>query len=537
MTINFVPETSKSCSSNNADSTINKVLSATSVKFEDTWPQDFIQYRGSQDLTAILNPYTTGAVGVWRPSQTYTYVTDRKQALTMVDDKLTDGSNTLTKVNLMRDGIFDSMPMFNWYNPYFPQCFPKWRLTNTITAYSPYGYESENMDILKNFSAALYGYDGKLPVAVASNTSFGEGAFEGFEEYAGNTNVTMPQRTTGNFTMVNDMTNFTSTNYQKVPIAFGNGNTASINMDYNAFLAQYLPNGGSLGNVVIQAEAGGDGWPYENIISTSPTVTMASGSLLVGSTANTNAVVLQFSNPAGDVIPDFQYGGGARCWTGYIYIPNATAVNYTFPNISFVNSRAHSGKMSMKVSTAATQIPQLDMQLQPNKKYVIDAWLSTDWLKTMPIDGTNGLQSYMTSQGWGVKVGYGTATVAPTIWYTINTIKSKQIDGWVRLEDENYQTPGSLPAGSVLWLRVEPLTTRTTGIVYLDDLRIHPFDGNMKSYVYDPQNYKLKAELDNNNYATFYSYDAAGNLFQIKRETEQGIMTVQESRSHIKESQ
>lgn len=71
------------------------------------------------------------------------------------------------------------------------------------------------------------------------------------------------------------------------------------------------------------------------------------------------------------------------------------------------------------------------------------------------------------------------------------------------------------------------------GIVeaYFDDIRIHPYNASMKSYVYDPETLWLTAELDDNNYATFYEYDKEGKLIRIKKETSRGIMTIQESRS------
>lgn len=66
---------------------------------------------------------------------------------------------------------------------------------------------------------------------------------------------------------------------------------------------------------------------------------------------------------------------------------------------------------------------------------------------------------------------------------------------------------------------------------YFDDIRIHPFNASMKSYVYDPETLWLTAELDDNNYATFYEYDKEGKLIRIKKETARGVMTIQESRS------
>ncbi len=66
---------------------------------------------------------------------------------------------------------------------------------------------------------------------------------------------------------------------------------------------------------------------------------------------------------------------------------------------------------------------------------------------------------------------------------------------------------------------------------YFDDIRMHPYDGNMKTFVYDPITQRLVSELDENNYATFYEYDQEGGLIRVKKETETGIFTIQETRS------
>ena len=67
--------------------------------------------------------------------------------------------------------------------------------------------------------------------------------------------------------------------------------------------------------------------------------------------------------------------------------------------------------------------------------------------------------------------------------------------------------------------------------IYLDDIRIHPYNANMKSYVYDPINLRLVAELDANNYASYYEYDEEGTLVRTKAETKEGIKTIKETRS------
>lgn len=74
-------------------------------------------------------------------------------------------------------------------------------------------------------------------------------------------------------------------------------------------------------------------------------------------------------------------------------------------------------------------------------------------------------------------------------------------------------------------------------ISYFDDIRIHPFNSSMVSYVYHPVHLKIMAELDDNNFATFYEYDDEGSLIRIKKETEKGVLTIQESRKSVKKVQ
>ena len=69
--------------------------------------------------------------------------------------------------------------------------------------------------------------------------------------------------------------------------------------------------------------------------------------------------------------------------------------------------------------------------------------------------------------------------------------------------------------------------------MYFDDLRIQPFNSSQKAYVYDPVSLKLMAELDENNYATFYEYDDDGTLIRVKKETERGVQTIKETRSAL----
>lgn len=100
------------------------------------------------------------------------------------------------------------------------------------------------------------------------------------------------------------------------------------------------------------------------------------------------------------------------------------------------------------------------------------------------------------------------------------------IDGWQRYEG-TFSAPASATAMTI------NLVNNGAAPVYFDDIRIQPFNANVKSYVYDPINLRLVSELDANNYATFYEYDEEGTLVRTKVETRQGIKTVTETRSAL----
>jgi hypothetical protein len=71
-----------------------------------------------------------------------------------------------------------------------------------------------------------------------------------------------------------------------------------------------------------------------------------------------------------------------------------------------------------------------------------------------------------------------------------------------------------------------------TSLSYFDDIRVLPIDAQMKSYVYDYITHRLMAELDANNYATFYEYNEEGALVRVKKETERGVMMIQSIQQH-----
>lgn len=60
---------------------------------------------------------------------------------------------------------------------------PNWVTAREVTKWSPWGFELENKDAVGNYTAAQYGYNEQLPVALAQNARQHQILFEGFEDY------------------------------------------------------------------------------------------------------------------------------------------------------------------------------------------------------------------------------------------------------------------------------------------------------------------------------------------------------------------
>jgi hypothetical protein len=123
-----------------------------------------------------------------------------------------------------------------------------------------------------------------------------------------------------------------------------------------------------------------------------------------------------------------------------------------------------------------------------------------------------------------LKILFGTGMPSITIKPT-----GPIISGWQRFEEVI-----NIPIGAT---ELEVNFQNNSGFEsYWDDIRFHPFKANMKSFAYDKQSLRLMAELDENNYATFYEYDNEGTLVRVKKETTDGIKTIKETRSSLQKS-
>jgi hypothetical protein len=155
-----------------------RIIKASAVEYSDDWksqcendlPNEFGLINA---IGTVVNPFLYNTKGNWRAIRSYAYLT---------------GRNNFETSNRRKTGYFTKFSPFYKVNngvwsPSVGPNYDGWTFASQITMYNPYGVELENKDALERYSSAQYGYQYKLPVAVASNAQYKEIGFDGFEDY------------------------------------------------------------------------------------------------------------------------------------------------------------------------------------------------------------------------------------------------------------------------------------------------------------------------------------------------------------------
>ena len=152
-----------------------KVVNASAIEYSDDWPSQCENKLPNEnryiDEIGPVNPFRYNIRGDWRAIKSYAYLT---------------GRNNFVTDNRRKAGFFMS------FVPFYVLDTTKvwlanrnnWTNASEVTKYNPFGVELENMDALKRYSSAQYGYNYTLPVAVTSNAQYKEIGFDGFEDYS-----------------------------------------------------------------------------------------------------------------------------------------------------------------------------------------------------------------------------------------------------------------------------------------------------------------------------------------------------------------
>lgn len=145
-----------------------KIINASAVEYSQDWVSQCENGLPSSTSTNF-NKYLYNVLGEWRPVKSYAYLTGRNA---------TTNSNTRNSGYYKKFNLFYKKKDNNWV-----KVNTNWTFASSVSMYSPYGVELENKDALNRYSAAQYGYQYKLPVAVGSNSRYQEIGFDGFEDY------------------------------------------------------------------------------------------------------------------------------------------------------------------------------------------------------------------------------------------------------------------------------------------------------------------------------------------------------------------
>lgn len=375
-------------------------------------------------------------------------------------------------LNLATDGTF-SMDQFNWEAAEF-EAIPNWIRSNTITHYSPYSYELENKDALGNYTAALYDYGGHLPSANGVNMRYGEMAFTGFEFLDG--------KSSGNW-------------------IFGNQPLPQYYIYNTLFNFKNM--------VAVKAS-------MDELKNVQKVDVIGRPLLLFGRRTKTitdNEIVCRQvhpSNPEWTLLvlkqPLFN-----SIWMGQVKINNEITPIVS-PDVD--QTFGHTGKSSLKIVAEKT-FEQTLVRLDSGKVYLVSAWVSVK-------NPSVSIPKLADNLGMDVVVRDSKNVLLST---TSLTPSGSVIEGWQQVKGTFLCPDNNLHID----LKFKPGSTSTA---WYDDLRLHPNLGNMRSYVYDLNDYRLRAILDEENFASFFYYDKEGNLYLTKKETEEGVKTLTENTSY-----
>jgi PA14 domain len=527
-------------------------------------------------VDTAVNPYRWGILGNWRMTRAYTYYDKRKQ------------NDPTVETNIRKDGeIISFAPYWTFTNTSMTASTDtsRWVWNSEMTLFNRKGYEVENKDPLNRYNSGQYGYNQTMPVAVGQNSHNREMMFDGFEDYGYKTDTCISCGTprfidlvTAGGTLVDTISH---TGKYSLRLAGNQSTATTIKIATNAEDSTPSTLSVKIDTVInkIRTTVNGTGTGLQVSFINSKS------NVICDTTTSNVDYNWGYSSPPGCPNDYFH-----AVWTGKIQ-PRYTDV-YTF---SSTHDDAITVKIEDTVvinSAAATNSIGKTVTLTAGKTYKIEvdytevkgaasvnlAWKSKSIGQQISeiIPKTQLYYSSVTDASVSNTIHNDT-----TFCYFPRSPKPKKItldrfsplqnrqmvfSAWVKEEQAcvsgsyandqivlAFNSGGSItltPSGRIIegWQRIEqfitiPATATSMTItlkstsssipVYFDDIRMHPFNSNIKSFVYSPVNLRLMAELDENNYATFYEYDDDGTLIRLKKETERGIKTIKETRSAL----
>jgi len=474
-----------------------------------------------------INPYASGTLGNWRTKRNFVYYDTRNR------------TNVPTSTAIRTDGIIPS------FIPYWSYDVPsskylgnvtsdkRWVRSDSVQLYDNRGNEIESIDANNIVSAAYYGYNKTQVVAVTANSMHQEQTFESFEDYK------FMNDCKNSSAYVNDK----NIRFYTTPVSAGWGIVDTVSHTGKYSLAVNASQ-----NFSVNSKINYDFCSSTNVGACNTTLTCPSvGRFLL----NSNVATWTVPTPdpcfidclTSSSLPCTVFSKTQPTLVTYTGFFNGVQVATCSFNVDPLSSPLNPSSCDIPPppppctsnNSLTTAVPVLALAAAPAansnrspivplcsdclplfsafsaKKYVLSYWIATD----------SSLACNAAPNNVGITLFDGSTSISTNLVST-----SPIIDGWKKVE-VSFITPG---ATGFLKFKI---SNNSTIRAFFDDIRVYPYNAKMKSYAYDTRSRRLMAELDENNYATFYEYDDEGILVRIKRETETGIQTVKEARNFL----
>ena len=212
------------------------------------------------------------------------------------------------------------------------------------------------------------------------------------------------------------------------------------------------------------------------------------------------------------------------------------------------DERGHTGRRSLKLNVVngASGQTRLGQVALDERSLESDGGVEVRFWVHNPKDASTGLRKFHLDSLFTVHLQEvthspedGTTPISGGLTLTGTVFEAAvdslvQTGAWTMMEA---RLPGSQLAGI-------PLDTRMlvslhwegagAGNVYLDDLRVRPFNTSMACTVHDGDDFKVLAELDDDHFARKYQYNRLNQQVRTQVETAGGWKTVSESVQHTK---
>lgn len=521
-------------------------------------------------IDTSINPYATGIYGNWRAERAYVYYGQRAEA------------DPSTQTNIRSNGIISSfVPFWSLSGVYMQPSSDtaRWVWNARTTLFNKKGYELENTDPLGKYNSGRYAYSNSLPVSVTQNSKYRNQFFDGFEDYYyKEKNCTLcPASRDVDFSQTHGTLDSVNRHSGKYSLKIAAGDSAVINVPITSILTDtasqkvkatidvkvfpdtivtlkgtgvytnryydsvHYPTYTTARSAKLQVAKSGwytitgesaihiyGGGTYTVVLTVGSSTLIQSGSVDNSSLALTVTTHLQAGNlynlslainTGGNAYflggPNFSWTANACTGTQNSNIPSTNI--YSFTTFDTTGSFRLSSFDCSKLRGIYTDSTSLLPYFSPLRG--TQMWMSA-WVKE---EQDCLCQNYVNNQ---VKFVFTDSTGQAIGIPAISRPSGVLIEGWQRY-DYTFIVPANAVKASIR------LMATGASNVYFDDIRLHPFNANMKSYVYNPVNLRLMAELDENNYATFYEYDDDGTLIRVKKETQRGIQTIKETRSYL----